>query len=57
MKRNEKIVIQGNEFYVIDLDCLEKKGKYIKEHTINETTDISRKRFVKNTDETKNDSE
>ncbi len=24
-KRNEKLVIQGNEFYVIDLDCLEKK--------------------------------
>lgn len=25
MKKNEKIVIKGNEFYVVDLDCIEKK--------------------------------
>ncbi len=25
MERKEKLVIHGNEFYVIDLDCLEKK--------------------------------
>lgn len=31
MKRKEKLVIQGNEFYVIDLDCLEKKRKSVQE--------------------------
>lgn len=32
MKRKEKLVIQGNEFYVIDLDCLEKKRKSMQEY-------------------------
>ncbi len=30
MKRREKLVISGNEFYIIDLDCLERKQKHAK---------------------------
>lgn len=33
MKGKERLVIHGNEFYVIDLDCLEKKEKNMTEYT------------------------
>ena len=43
MKRNEKLVFHGNEFYLIDLDCLEKK-KYLLENMGKENTEGGRKR-------------
>ena len=44
MKRNEKLVIHGNEFYVIDLDCLERKEKRLLENMGKDTAEENRKR-------------
>ena len=43
MKPNEKLVIHGNEFYVIDLDCLEKKEKRLLENSGKDKVDSNRK--------------
>ena len=47
MMKKEKLVIHGNEFYVIDLDCLEKKGRNMAAYTGNETTDSKKNRLGK----------
>ena len=48
MKRNEKLVIHGNEFYVIDLDCLEKKRKNMEQCLEKDEKEMRRNRLRRN---------